>query len=478
MVEWLSIQHTNTASKDDSVSITNGALLAVVTATDCDGDTSVVSTPIGDQISFQDDAPIISSAQNMNIQNGSVDMAHTAAFAFDVGSDGPQPTNNEIKTVTFSAVVNGVTVQATTPLTEVSEDATTAVYNFSFTYNTGGSSTATENGVLTFHKDTGQYTVDLQDPIAGISLQSVQDGADPVFYDYPLPPAGPGGDVGDGIAVAGLGTDFFIQFTGQSNVTTPAANFGDNDLWGGGTQSEVKISSTAIGVFGNSVQSPDVLDYNFYATDPGATLGAPTTSAGTVFIKIAQFNGAEDFVVTLKLANPATPGTFIERTFVVNANDVLVTAPAGYPALDTNEGYIIFEPNDYQTLANVPDNYLIVGMQLRSSSEGVQSTVGEVYNFNGALGAADVSATAFSAAGGGDTGTNDNDVFKIIDIGVLRVTTTNQNATLTFNVTIQDGDGDELSQTLVATVTSAVELGLGDRPPGLVDECRARRARP
>src|SRR5207342_3242611 len=190
---------------------------------------------------------------------------------------------------------------------------------------------------------------------AGISVDSVQNGSTPVFLTYPLPPAGPGGDLANGIAVVGLASDLFIQFTGQSDVTTPAADFGLNDLWGGGSQSEVKISSTSIGVFGNSVQDSDVLDYNFYATDPGANLGPPTTSAGVVFIKISQFNGAEDFVVTLKLADPATPGTFIERTFVINADDVLTTAPPGYPPLTNGTGFIIFEPNDYQSLANVPD---------------------------------------------------------------------------------------------------------------------------
>ncbi len=451
MVQYLSVKHTNTASKDESVSIVDGALVAVLTATDSDGDTNSASTQIGSLISFQDDAPVITAAENINIQN-SGDVAHTGKFTFDVGSDGPLPTNNEIKSVTFTAVVNGVTVHATAPLTEASETATTATYNFSFTYNTGGSNIATNNGTLVFDKIAGTYTVDLDKPISGISVQSVQAGQAPVFFDYPLPPAGPGGDVGEGIAVVELGTDFFIQFTGQSNVTTPNSNFGIDDFWSGGAQSEVKISSTAIGVFGNSVQSPDVLDYNFYTANPGANLGAPTASAGTVFVKIAQFNGAEDFVVTLKLADPSALGAIIYRTFVVNGNDVLTTAPAGYPALGTNEGYIIFEPNDYQSLANVPDNYQVVGMQLRSSSEGVQSTVGEVYNFSGAIGAADVTPTSFSSAGGGDTGTNDNDVFKIIDIGVLRTTTTNQTATLNFNVTITDGDGDELSQALVATI--------------------------
>src|SRR4029453_7460445 len=118
-------------------------------------------------------------------------------------------------------------------------------------------------------------------------------------------------------------------------------------------------------------------------------------------------------------------------------------------------GYIIIEPNDYINLTGVPDNYEIVGVQLRSSNEGLASEAGETYNFNGAIGAFDSSTHAFDTAN--NTGTNDNDVFKIFDIGVVRTSTTDQDAELTFNVTIQDGDNDTTGLTLTATVTAAAD---------------------
>jgi T1SS-143 domain-containing protein len=464
MTQYLAIEHSDPTNPDETSSgMTANTVLLTATLTDKDGDTAHDSIDVGSIVRIQDDAPLLVAAQNMNIQN-SGDVAHTAIFSYNLGSDGVLPTNDVFKTVTFSAVVNSTTVQATTPLTQVSEDADSAVFSFSFTYANTPTTTATENGTISFWKTSagghtpGTYTVDLQDPIAGFSTLSVQNGQPPVFYDYPLPPAGPTGDVDNGIAVVQLASNFFIQFTGQEDTQDlSGGTFDLNDHWGNGSQSEVKISSTAIGVFGNSVQDSDVLDYNFYATDPGAALGAPTATAGTAFIKISQFNGAEDFVVTLKLADPATPGTVIYRTFLVEAGDVLTTAPAGYAPLSNGEGYIIFEPNDYINATGVPDNYQIAGMQLRSSTEGVQSDAGEVFNFNGAVNAFDSSAAAFGAAGGGDHGSNDNDVFKIIDIGVITTSTTNQTATLTFNVTLQDSDLDTVSQTLTATVTSSVD---------------------
>ncbi|HET9427439.1 MAG TPA: hypothetical protein VFO69_03680, partial [Allosphingosinicella sp.] len=457
------IDHTGanlSGSGDDQIKTID--LSGVIRIYDADGD-SVALGANAFRVTVEDDIPDVTQASNINIQN-SGDVAHTGIFVAKSGADNPSVTNDLFKSVTFSAVVNSTTVQTTTPLTQVSEDADKAVFSFSFSYNSGSGSTLA-TGTITFYKTDangatpGTYTVDLDNPIAGLSIQSVQGGQAPVFHDLDLNGDGDTTDNGEDnlVAVVQVGSDFFIQFTGRTGVNAPTSDFGHDDLWGGGTRAEVKISSSAIGVFGNSVQDKDVLDYNFYSSDPGATLGAPTTSAGTAFVKITQFNpnGGEDFVITLKLADPATPGTFITRTIVVNSNDVLTTAPAGYPALSNGEGYIIIEPNDYIYLPAVPDNYEIVGIQLRSSTEGVQSTTGEVYNFNGNLGAFDSTTAVFGPTGGGDQGTNDNDVFKIIDIGVVRTSTVNQTATLTFNVTIGDADGDTDTQTVVATINSS-----------------------
>jgi hypothetical protein len=53
MVEYLSILHTNTGSADESTSIANGAVLAVVTVTDSDSDPATSSVGIGNQIQFR-----------------------------------------------------------------------------------------------------------------------------------------------------------------------------------------------------------------------------------------------------------------------------------------------------------------------------------------------------------------------------------------------------------------------------------------
>ena len=95
MVEWLSIQHPNTGNPDDSLSIANGAVLAIVTATDGDGDTSTASTAIGGLISFQDDGPTISaSSEQPNLTVDETTLATNASASFagvftsSFGSDG------------------------------------------------------------------------------------------------------------------------------------------------------------------------------------------------------------------------------------------------------------------------------------------------------------------------------------------------------------------------------------------------------
>ena len=69
------------------------------------------STPtnIGNLVSFQDSAPVMTSASNINIQN-SGDVAHTGAFAFNLGADGANASNDVITNLTGSATVGGVAV--------------------------------------------------------------------------------------------------------------------------------------------------------------------------------------------------------------------------------------------------------------------------------------------------------------------------------------------------------------------------------
>ena len=104
----------------------------------------------------------------------------------------------------------------------------------------------------------------------------------------------------------------------------------------------------------------------------------------------------------------------------------------------------MIEANDYQA-GNT--NLVIVGAQIAGSDEGI---IGTAINFNGALGAAGASS------GTQPFFTDVSDApFKISNIGFVTTTTTNQTAHLTFDATIQDGDGDTIHQAITADVTAA-----------------------
>jgi len=466
MVEWLSIQHADASNPDDVASITNGAVLAVVTVTDADGDPATSSTAIGSLIQFQDSGPVLTAVDNINIQN-SGDVAATGGFHYLLGADGA-PTNNDVfKLVTGSATVNGDPVSNYT-ITQTSENATSAVFTFSFDYDTGTGGTAHETGTLTFDKSAGTYTVDLQDPISGFSILSTGTADAGDFVSYQVPSGGSGAPE---VTVAQLDTDFFVQFSGvaepgagtgsdnlfttqgTANAFSPVTtnNFANLELF---TQamSTVQVSSTAAGVAGNTIQGGEVLDFNLYATDPGGTLGGvPTTSSTSMFIQLDGIGGSEDMIVVLKLLDTST-GQYTTQAIMVQNADIITsnatlagTAYSGI-VLDNNDGLIVIEANDYQ---NGNTNLVIVGAQIAGSDEGITGTA---TNLNGALGAA-----------GGSSGTQafSTDVsdapFKITSIGFLTTTSTDQNADLTFNVTIQDGDGDTVTQTIHATVTASAD---------------------
>jgi Ca2+-binding RTX toxin-like protein len=189
------------------------------------------------------------------------------------------------------------------------------------------------------------------------------------------------------------------------------------------------------------LQKGEVLDLNFYNTDPTGFLGTPPTAqATTVFLKFDGIN-SEDLVVILKLVDP-DDGTTTTKAIIIENSDIYKTqaaVPAGFGiVLDQNDGAVIIESNDYNLLPG--ENWVIEGMQILTSNEGITGTG---INLNSATGAGGGSTTtqAFDAA--------DNDVIKVSDIGFIATTTTTLNADLDFSVAVQDADGDVTStQTL------------------------------
>jgi len=487
MVEYLSIQHPNALNADDSVSINNGAVLAVVTVTDADSDSVSQSVAIGSHIQFQDSGPVMTAASNINIQN-SGDVAHTGTFAFNLGADGANiATNDVITNLTGSATVGGAPV-TNWNLTPGVENATTASYSFSFDYSIGGGATAHETGTLVFDKVAGTYTVDLADPIQGVTtiLQTAQGT---LFQGYEF-----GSSTLDGsqpeISVtqiqdlAGTVNDIYVQFT---SVAEPSSGTGDNALevtnWvpgadnpdpinGGGdtawnagqlfnqTDSWVSTSNSANGVAGDTIQGGEVLDFNLVrGTNPTGVLANPANyaQASAMFLKFDGIGSGEDMIVVLKLYDPNT-NSYTTRAIMVENGDIQKGPGAGpgqYSGvtLDNNDGLVIIEANDY----NLPgENWVIVGAQIAGSDEGVTGTA---INLNSAIGAAGDSITggAFDTDPLGFQSDTNDGPFKISSIGFLTTQTTPQNAHLDFNVTVTDGDGDSITQALAVDVTTAAD---------------------
>src|SRR5262245_54345608 len=81
VAQYASLKHPDATNPDDSVSITDGALLAVVTVTDGDGDTATNSVGIGDAVQFQDDGP------TAGIVQGAPTVAHDETAGIQADAD-------------------------------------------------------------------------------------------------------------------------------------------------------------------------------------------------------------------------------------------------------------------------------------------------------------------------------------------------------------------------------------------------------
>ncbi|WP_292237755.1 DUF5801 repeats-in-toxin domain-containing protein, partial [Mesorhizobium sp.] len=160
VAQYASLKHPDATNPDDSVSITDSALQAVVTVTDGDGDTATASTGIGDAMQFQDDGPAIGP-----VADGLVDFAAgstvTKTLSGVVGADDPATYSITSSPATLT-ILDGTSSQVTL-LRDLTNSNTVATYY----KDVDGSGTHTA-GDIDFFKLTlsgGNYTFDvLQNP--------------------------------------------------------------------------------------------------------------------------------------------------------------------------------------------------------------------------------------------------------------------------------------------------------------------------
>ncbi|WP_284282781.1 calcium-binding protein, partial [Mesorhizobium amorphae] len=431
----------------EPVSLTADNLVTLTaTITDKDGDSSAATLNIGQNLTFLDDGPTVLDKTDLYFANSGT-VSGTGVFDYSIGADGRtsySSVNSDFAAITLAGTVAGNAITSPT-VTWASETSTEAVFNVSFSYLTGGVSTQ-ETGTITFDKVAGTYTVDLADPISAVTISTVSNSSSIVGYQ-------PGSSTVDNsqpdVAVAQVNTNLFIQFTGYAE---PGAGTGANNLQSGSidgstltyvngellTQSSafVSISGTANGVAGDTMGKGEVIDMDFFTTNPTGFTGlTPDAQVSSMFLKFDGIGNTEDFIVILKLYDPTTNEYTTKAMFVENA-DIFRgpgSGPGAYSSvtLDNNDGLLIIESNDYNAAGQ---HYVLVGAQVTPTDEGITGTA---INLNGAIGAGGASTTTQNLS------SDANDLgFKISDIGLVSTTTTAQNADLTFNVTVKDADGD------------------------------------
>ncbi|MFQ1913892.1 DUF5801 repeats-in-toxin domain-containing protein [Aeromonas veronii] len=406
-------------------------------------------------IQVEDDVPAILATSNLVYSNSGNPGGATGVFDYSTGADtrgsGPfSAADSDFKSIMLTGNVGGSAISAQS-VTWVSESATTATFDIEFDYapnpaNPGVKEEAT--GTLTFDKVNGTYTVTLDGPIEG--FQVLKTSASLGITGYV-----PGGSSVDTtnpeVAVSQLATDFFVQFrsyaetgggTGSNNLQTGGTNtnvFVNGETFTQ-TSSYVSLSNSENGVAGDTIGKGEVLDLNFYTSNPTGNLGlTPTGRADGVYLKFDGINN-EDLVIVLKLVGAG--GVTTTRALVVSNSDIYrnfsgATALAALAVygitLDNNDGAIVIESNDYNAAG---ESWQIYGAQILTSVEDITTSVALNYDrdFNDGFDG----LTSFANQ-------SDNDVVKVSDIGFIKTQTTTVDADLDFQVVVQDADNDATS---------------------------------
>ncbi|URM25915.1 DUF5801 domain-containing protein [Pseudomonas frederiksbergensis] len=435
--------------------------------TDGDGDTA--DGTLG--IDVDDDTPVIETppVQDVDPDLGATSWTFSGDFAYSIGADKRGPTyssaaDSDFAALALSGTANDVAIVDPT-VTWDSENLDAATFNVSFKYDhdrNAGTDPELVEGTLVFDKANDTYTFEMD------ALQTTQDvtlgegtGYETYDVDGTEPSSGP-----SPVATGKLGEGFFIQITG---FEAPLTAGGNNVVTSGelvsGTQAPVTLSSTALGVSGNTIQAGEAANINFFQTDPKGDLGATNYSYATDFF--IKFDGYEtesdDLLLIVSLADANDSSITTTRAIYVDQGDVyendtnnsdlvgtkyealILNDPAdpNDPFLDNNDALLIVESNDFNIQTG--DNWLIKGIQILSNDAGL---TGSAINLNRDVGADGGSSTSAQPVSGlvgpgntiaEDTSTNP---LKIIDAGFSTTTTTPATLDLTLDFKVVDADSD------------------------------------
>ena len=433
-----------------------------VTVTDSDGDVSAEDTLT---VAVLDDGPEVLAKTDLIFANTPEDGdSGTAVFDYSIGADDHvgaySDVNSDFSTITLSGTVGGVLI-VNPVVAWVSETDSQAVFAITFDYAPNSNfpdATVPASGTLTFDKDSGTYTVDLD--IASFEILTTSNALDFQGWEIGTDDIQDNSGPAD-VVVAQLSDEFFVQFAGidepgggagADNIITigdgDAGDFADGDLFAKDAAS-VTVSSTAAGVAGNTMQKGEVLDMDFFTVDPmGDTAADPNAMVTDLFFKFDGV-GSEDLVVILKLTNAdgsatTTKAIIVENSDIYTSGDPIPDDYAGAITLDNNDGVVIIESNDYNFSTDT-ETWFIEGAQVLVSTEDV---TGDGINLDPTTGvdggSEDDGTQSFDSVI-----TTDGDVLKIVDIGFVTGESGSEDADLQFSFAVVDGDGDDTdTQTL------------------------------
>ncbi|MFQ6538239.1 MULTISPECIES: beta strand repeat-containing protein [Aphanothece] len=478
--------------------------LATVTFTgkDNDGDLATINLTLQDK----DDIPEIDIAPvpDTDPTIGTGLWTYSGAFEYSIGADNRSSysaLNSDFANLSLSGDANGEDNPVSNPsITWNSEDATTAVFDVSFGYDhdrDANTPDQTVTGTLTFYK-ADNANVDLRNTytLAFDALTTIQDftlSGGTGYDSYPLneldPHNGP-----QPVATGELGKDFWIQITGFNSPlyavdpeeTGDPATIVDNKAYLAGElitgdQDSVTLSSTALGVSGNTIQAGEAANIRFYSDNTfGYTdlslPGAPTAEEKYIsdfWIKFDLFETeVDDLIINLELVDRTDSSITTTRAIYVDQGDLfenddyaslegtryeeLVTNDPADPSdayLDNNDALLIIESNDYNIAAD--DDWLIKSIQILNSDDGLS---GSAINLNPDVGTGTVGASSYSSepvdglVGPGNTIEEDNSTgpIKIIDAGFSSTETTPPSLDLDITFNVVDADGDLTAEQTIA----------------------------
>ncbi|MEZ2330706.1 DUF5801 repeats-in-toxin domain-containing protein [Mesorhizobium sp. RCC_202] len=485
------IIHSPETGPDQAATLAADNLVTLTaTITDGDGDQAENSVNIGTSLIFKDDAPTITVPfdGDQNAGNGTgthetlantLNASATGAFGYDIGADAHpaayyDATHSDFVdqngglagvqiglTGTVSGVNPAPTALLSQEVTLASESATSATFNFTFTYDkdpAAGDQPGTASGTLVFDKVNATYTITLTDPLEGFSFDVIHTAE--LLSKQPTSNSGHPPIVLEKLQADDPTTpvdeDFYVQFTGnlvdkthpfsltgngEGSSTDTSFNSlptaGTHDMVSNTHETWVSATQSTNGVAGDTIQKGELLTLRFFNDNVGIATEAlqtaqNTATAGTMAIKFDGIGNSEDLMLILDLTdgtNSITKAIYVPNSAIFRTGQV----PSPYSGefkLDNNDGLVVIEQNDYNTGS---EHYVIKGVQIMQSGNGITGTA---ITLNGATG-----------SGGASTGTHifdpvDNDVLKITDIGFTSTVSQTPDAHLNFAFQVADADGD------------------------------------